>query len=375
MDRNDRAPPALLAVICSCLLSLAGMAQRTIIVDAAGGGDFTDIQSAVDAAGPFDTIRILHGEYAGATITKSVRILGEPWTDEPVGPGLRVALDSPLAVVSLPAKDSVVISGLRSTAIAGSHFYPTIIQATDCLGSVHVAYVQFGSAEILTCEYVTIDRWTLGNLVLRDSRVSGTDSFWLSASGPAISAVNSELTLVDSRTFVTPGQGSQGIRLSDSSTLRYTADTSIGGSLGVSIPAIQSTNSTVAVQEANSIILDTQFENRMVVQLLEPENATLLALVAGSPTRPANLPEGELFVDPRSVFFLYFGPADPGLLVRRPFFLPPSLTPSRHFDTSGVQSLFVAPPGARLWGVPVTFQGTAFVKGRIELSLPYTVIL
>ena len=56
-----------LAVLFSWLVATAGWSQSVWRVDAQGGGDFTDIQPAVDVAGSGDVILVAGGEYSGFT--------------------------------------------------------------------------------------------------------------------------------------------------------------------------------------------------------------------------------------------------------------------------------------------------------------------
>ena len=52
-------------------------APTTIIVDAGGGGDYTAIQTAIDAAQPGDTIRVWAGTYVGRIrINKQINLIG-----------------------------------------------------------------------------------------------------------------------------------------------------------------------------------------------------------------------------------------------------------------------------------------------------------
>ncbi|MEM6666004.1 MAG: hypothetical protein AAF638_06330, partial [Pseudomonadota bacterium] len=51
--------------------------MATFIVDAGGSGDFTTIQDAINAAAAGDTISILAGTYAGASIDKGLTIVGD----------------------------------------------------------------------------------------------------------------------------------------------------------------------------------------------------------------------------------------------------------------------------------------------------------
>lgn len=61
----------LLLTSCTPLL-----AQQTWIVDAGGGGNFTDLPAAILAAAPGDTLVVRAGSYTGASIDRALRILG-----------------------------------------------------------------------------------------------------------------------------------------------------------------------------------------------------------------------------------------------------------------------------------------------------------
>lgn len=49
----------------------------TLVVDAAGGGNYTTIQAAIDAAAAGDTIEVRSGDYAGFTLDKAVTVRGD----------------------------------------------------------------------------------------------------------------------------------------------------------------------------------------------------------------------------------------------------------------------------------------------------------
>lgn len=101
------------------ILALAGPApaQRTWIVDAKGGGDFTDIQPAFDRASAGDTILVRAGSYEPARTSKGLRVLGET--------GAFIAKYPPqpdlLVVHDLRADETFVMKGLLLETInAGS---------------------------------------------------------------------------------------------------------------------------------------------------------------------------------------------------------------------------------------------------------------
>lgn len=70
---------ALLLVAAAPLAS----AQSQWIVDAAGGGQFTTLQAAIDAAAPGDVLLVLPGTYSAAVLTKELSILGDPAVARP----------------------------------------------------------------------------------------------------------------------------------------------------------------------------------------------------------------------------------------------------------------------------------------------------
>lgn len=65
------------AAILVSLFSLSPCFAQ-IVVDPKGGGNYRELQSAIDAASPGSVIRVLGGTYAPVTIRKSLKILCEP---------------------------------------------------------------------------------------------------------------------------------------------------------------------------------------------------------------------------------------------------------------------------------------------------------
>ena len=64
-------------LVAACLLLLAPAAGATTwVVDAAGGGNFTSIQAAIDAASPGDVLLVKPGFYTAFTLGKDLSILG-----------------------------------------------------------------------------------------------------------------------------------------------------------------------------------------------------------------------------------------------------------------------------------------------------------
>src|SRR5688572_13526839 len=101
--------------LCAASLSAALLLQATasagvLVVGPPGSGaPFQDVQPAIDAAQPGDTVLVLAGSYGTASITKPLQLVG-------AGSGL-VTLSGPptapvLHVGSIPAGETVVVSGL-----------------------------------------------------------------------------------------------------------------------------------------------------------------------------------------------------------------------------------------------------------------------
>lgn len=119
-----------LAVLAAALLTTAAVAQTTWIVDAGGGGSFTAIGPAFDAAAPGDTILVRPGNYLGfgRSPAKGVRILGD-------GPG--VVVTSPIVLRQLPYGQHLHLGGFRVDAannamVAGYGFVPAALSLEVC---------------------------------------------------------------------------------------------------------------------------------------------------------------------------------------------------------------------------------------------------
>ncbi len=98
----------MIRVLASCLLPLClASVGAQIVVDPGGGGDFTTLQPAIDAAAPFTTIRVVSGSYGPVTIDRTLTIVGDP------RPTIRAATTGP-GFVQPPA---VSLSGSGSDRI------------------------------------------------------------------------------------------------------------------------------------------------------------------------------------------------------------------------------------------------------------------
>lgn len=124
-------------------VALAFPASATIwIVDPSGGGDFTDIQAAVDAAADGDTIQVLDGTYA------KVIVDGKGLTIEGIGNDVRI--QGSLQILNTQPAQANVIAGIETTGLAGSSVPVSDgvgMSVDGCLGPVTARDCQFTGAK------------------------------------------------------------------------------------------------------------------------------------------------------------------------------------------------------------------------------------
>lgn len=134
----------LLAIACGALFTLAGPVRAgVIVVDAAGGGAFTLIQPAVNAAADGDTILVKPGSYFGFTIDgKELTVIGDG--DPALNPGEcgRVWIKN--------IADGKTVTLARLLVSSGSN--PEALKLNDCVGAVRFVQCDFtgGLAGVLT---------------------------------------------------------------------------------------------------------------------------------------------------------------------------------------------------------------------------------
>lgn len=111
------------ALLALAILVTPAMAD-VIVVDSSGGGDFVDIQAAVDSATDADVILVEAGTYAGFDIdNKTARLIG---SGNPTVQGT-------VSISDLTANQDVVLSGLSITPTNARSLY-----VTDCVGAIRV---------------------------------------------------------------------------------------------------------------------------------------------------------------------------------------------------------------------------------------------
>jgi hypothetical protein len=256
----------LAALAAFSFAPLAG--QTTWVVDALGGGSFTTIQAAVQAATDGDVVLVLPTATYNWTLslTKSLAILGNgPSRTLATGTlsitGLRPdqkvvvcnfavdnqALPAPCVTVNSPA--NVILSNVLLSVSTGSGTMPAL-SLTDC---AHVAI--HGSSMTGRPAIET----TRSALTATASTLSGVSAnFWANyyASG-ALSATASSVTLTDCSAY--GGSGDVNYYLAAASAMQLSVSTALimaggqarsGGSLSSPMPIVVNSPSTVSIDSA-----------------------------------------------------------------------------------------------------------------------------
>lgn len=110
-------------------VAVSGAAQSIHLVSAAGDGDFTTLQAAIDAAAPGDVLLVRPGEYAGAVLS------GKPLTLL-AAEGEGVVVQGELFVEGLPADTLTLINGLDVEGEPGAG--QPALRAEHCAGTLWV---------------------------------------------------------------------------------------------------------------------------------------------------------------------------------------------------------------------------------------------
>ncbi len=118
-------------VLLAC--SPADFADVLVVGPAGSGAEFIDLRLAVAAANSGDQIQVLPGTYGGATVAKSLEIIGAG-ADQ-----VFIKLDNPFhgAMIGsgLPAGERVHIAGMSFDS-TGSAFEPAAVSVQSCEGVV-----------------------------------------------------------------------------------------------------------------------------------------------------------------------------------------------------------------------------------------------
>ena len=403
----------LLRVAAATLLAVAASAQgRVWIVDAAGGGNFTDLPAAAAVATHGDLLVVLPGFYSPFATDQGIAVLGQgavrirgyvPWFR-----GL-------VEVTALPAGRTF---SMRNVTIEHFALNDGIVLANDD-GRVHLHDVRVGpqpnsSTEFIgpalaatSCRSVTVTGCTLrggsgiaatdSRLVVSSSSVAGIDA--LAQLGGSISDAGAGLVVTRgsvhlSRSDATGGAGlttmlwserpREAIFATDAAlTLTGDASTSVrAGALAGSPPlaAIIANGGTlhvdpaVAVQGTQGgppISGSARVITRRIVSLFAaggqlggPVNVEIvspagdaLALLLSVPIDPVPTALGAVYFDPLAALGLVFGAAQ---------------NASEHFAFG-----FTFPNLPQLRGVPIVLQAANYYRATsfLELSNPVVLVL
>ncbi len=346
-------------VVAALLCSAVATAQSVFVVDAAGGGDFTDIQSAVDAASPGDLVRVRHGSYTHPVqITKGIRLIGDPHIPQVT----RVNIESTVEVVGIPSNQSLVAAELYRSV----NSFEMLLQ--NCQGPVHLDKVA-ATPRILNCSYVTITQSSgIGDtfqnpgspgLVVQDSYVAMTDCGWGTAfDHSAIHAVRSRLVMVRSTAQIlnirNSAMPSSPVVLEDS-LLTRSIDTQFGVNCpfgAVCPPLVEKIGASVDAQTNNRSVLVDEVTSELILRAPPQTPVAVLVSLPGMPVEiNQGLTLGTLYLDLPSSQFLFLGQTGFGFL-RLPI-------PDR---------------SAERVGIPLTFQAGIMVGQTLQLSHPTTVV-
>jgi hypothetical protein len=185
----------LLQSLLACAIAASLPAQTTWIVDQSGGPgtNFTDIPPAVAAASAGDVILVRPGSYSSFSVSKGVKILGQP--SFTVASGM-IGAPPVIRILDLPANETLVVA--NATISLSPLLPPTSASIQNALGHVHLQNVLFepgsgtpglvvsGSADVTVAD-CTFARGSSGGTL---PVPTGFD--------PAVSVTNSDVTLVGS---------------------------------------------------------------------------------------------------------------------------------------------------------------------------------
>lgn len=145
-----------------CVFAAASASAQTVIVvddDGGVGVDYTEIQPAIDAAGPLDRIEVRAGYYGSFVASGPVSIIGKDSNP-------RTALFDEGVFTGVLSEEIVVLADVRVNTLV----------LTDSDGSLIVDGVQADRIEVARCADVRLQK-SAGNAFLRTEALEVVDSF------------------------------------------------------------------------------------------------------------------------------------------------------------------------------------------------------
>lgn len=342
-------------------------AQQTFIVDKNGGGDFTSITAAVTAAMPDDLIRVQHGSYPGLTISKGVRILGEPRGERED----QIAfIDGNLLIRNLPRDQTLVLTDVQASAVT----------ATDNPGDLFLSQV-IAQFFITNCQYLSMHRcFARGPVVgarIHNSRVVDVRGMFLGTGGNGLVLNGADISLVESVIYGS-SSGLSGTsaailrdsRVSYSPGVRLVAGVGLFGHRGLSYE-LRGQNSALGAAHA-LIVEDDLAPASLGLQLETIEDAPYVLLAGSLARRPSASSAGPFYLGIPSIRLLFEGFLALGERREKIFDLPAGYLPNIHRRQGPFEP---APVGSRWLGIPMTFQAAVVdAAGKLSLSLPYSIV-
>ena len=224
--------PIFCLVVTSMSISLSAMLSTNVIVVAPSGGNYTEIQPAIDAAANGDTILVKAGSYAGFAIVGRERL------DVVADAGANVQIHGNVRIRNCDGP--IVVSGL---AVNAPHSQYTVQQPGLALTN------NPGSVRVMSCTFQSAD--SLGAQVLGSADVElagcsfhGGGVNW-NVSGAGIWIDHSSVALYDDNLVGVNGgafdcgyigaDGASGLRVSNQS-LVFASRCSIHGGTGTTVP-------------------------------------------------------------------------------------------------------------------------------------------
>lgn len=145
-----------------CIFAAASASAQTVIVvddDGGVGVDYTEIQPAIDAAGPLDRIEVRAGSYGSFVASGPVSIIGKDSNP-------RTALFDQGVFTGVLSEEIAVLADVRVNTLV----------LTDSDGSLIVDGVQADRIEVARCADVRLQK-SAGNAFLRTETLEVVDSF------------------------------------------------------------------------------------------------------------------------------------------------------------------------------------------------------
>ena len=359
--RRDVAAALLAAALAGSL-----DAQRTWIV-APAGGDFDDLQTAIDAASPGDTLLLRGGSYGVVVVDRTLQLVG----DQPrpyVGamtcwPGTTVSITA-LDVNAFQASScTLAMEGVTSTDVRLDGITGSFVGCTfDCRNT------GTSTTNLGTNSRAVFDRsqlfGSLGTIIMTLSctPLPGAPALVVGA-GSTVEIANSTLTGAPPRTLLClVSAGTNGLLVQSGGVARISHSTVAGGSLAV--PAVVSSGAVLvdSVQFTPPFTGGTSAFLPIVTGQGAAPGGALLATLTSGPQLPGAVVASIGLHAPVAVSF---GTAwvDPGAFV---------VLRIGVLDAAGRLPVIVPVPPGVLRGLAVTFQGVAApgITGALVASTP-----